>query len=239
MSVPSLFYDMQKQTHVLIAGATGSGKSVAENGLLCTIAKTHAPGAASFVLLDPKRVELYDYTRLPHTIGYADEPDEIAHKLRQVVALMDDRYKDMKKRGLRKWDGGRVFVVIDELADLMTTNKKEIVPPLRRLAQLGRAAGVGLIVCTQRPTADVIPKFITVNIDARLALHTVTAQDSRNIINISGAEMLPRYGYGLYFTPDTGRPVTVPIHYTTDADRAATIDEWKNYKAPRRRWWQK
>lgn len=235
VTVPALFADMEKQTHVLIAGATGSGKSVAENGLLCTIAKHNTPRAAGLVLLDPKKVELYQYTQLPHTIGYADEPGEIAHKLRQVVALMDARYKQMKKRGLRKWDSGKVYVVIDELADLMTTNKAECVPPLRRLAQLGRAAGIGLIVCTQRPTADVIPKFITVNIDARLALHTVTAQDSRNIINTSGAELLPRYGKGLYFTPDTCPAALVDIPYTTQEQTQTVIDFWKDWKEPRRR----
>ena len=205
-SVPKLYLDMINQPHMLIAGATGSGKSVVLNGMISTIATVYAPTEAQLVLIDPKRVELIEWERLPHTLCRSTEDYDILRTFDWTVEQMESRYRDMERRGLRKWDGSHIYVFVDEFADLITTSKKEVTPSIIRLAQLGRAAGIHLILATQRPTRDIITGQIKVNLDSRLALRCPTSQDSRNIINVSGAETLPRYGRGYYLTPETMQP---------------------------------
>lgn len=231
--------DMLKQPHILIAGSTGSGKSVLINSLIYT-ALYKPPTVCGFILIDPKRVELNQYKPLPHCLRYASEPNEIAATLAAAVALMDDRYKTLQAQGLKEWDGGHIYIIIDEFADLMTTQKRETLPQLQRLAQLGRAAHLHLIAATQRPTKDIINGQIKVNMDSRLALRCPTAQDSRNIINTKGAETLPRFGFGYYLTPETMRPELVKIPYTDPADLAARVQWWTDQKdKPRRHWWSR
>lgn len=226
----ALCADILKQPHVLIAGATGSGKSVLINSIIYT-ALMHKPEEVSFVLIDPKRVELHCYRNLPHTIRYASEPEDIVAALKECVKVMDIRYAYMQDRGLKKYPNGDVYIIIDEFADLMTMQKKQTLMPLCRLAQLGRAAGLHLILATQRPTRDIINGQIKVNIDARIALRCPTAQDSRNIININGAEKLPRYGKGYYLTPDTMQPEMVDIPMTDEAELNRVINHWMSYRS--------
>lgn len=207
--------DMVNQPHLLIAGATGSGKSVLLHNLIYhLLGALHGHKAPTLYLIDPKRVELIDYACLPQTAMHATEPDDIIRTLESVVRLMDNRYRIMMERPNpteRKFYGGpAVYVIIDELADLMTTSKKQVTPLLARLTQLGRAANVHVIAATQRPTRDLINGQIAVNIDARVALRCPTAQDSRNIIGVAGAENLPRYGSCIYRNPDGITRYTVP-----------------------------
>jgi S-DNA-T family DNA segregation ATPase FtsK/SpoIIIE len=216
-NAPGVILDMLKQPHLLIAGATGSGKSVLINSLLYT-ALYHSPAAVRLILIDPKRVELIDYKTLPHVIRYASEPEEIATALCYAVQLMESRFKAMQGARLKEYDGEHVYVIIDEFADLMTTQKRATMPLLIRLAQLGCAARVHLIAATQRPTRDIINGSIKVNMDSRVPLRCPTAQDSRNIINIKGAETLPRYGYGYYLTPETMQPQLINIPLTPAED---------------------
>lgn len=231
--------DMLKQPHILIAGSTGSGKSVLINSLIYT-ALYKPPTVCGFILIDPKRVELNQYRPLPHCLRYASEPNEIAATLAAAVALMDERYKTLQAQGLKEWDGGHIYIIIDEFADLMTTQKRDTLPQLQRLAQLGRAAHLHLIAATQRPTKDIINGQIKVNMDSRLALRCPTAQDSRNIINTKGAETLPRFGFGYYLTPETMRPELVKIPFTDPADLAARVKWWTDQKdKPRRHWWSR
>ena len=238
-TAPRLYLDILQQPHLLIAGSTGSGKSVLINGIIYT-ALYKAPPQLQFIMIDPKRVELYQYKPLPHCLLYASEPDEIAATLTAAVAIMDDRYKALQAQGLREWSGGHIYIIIDEFADLMTTQKRDTLPQLQRLAQLGRAAHLHLIAATQRPTKDIINGQIKVNMDARLALRCPTAQDSRNIINTKGAETLPRFGFGYYLTPETMRPELVKIPYTDPADLAARVKWWTDQKdKPRRHWWSR
>ncbi len=197
-----LYEDMAKQTHLLIAGATGSGKSVVINGIISTLLTLCFPTDAQLILIDPKRVELVQYRKLPHTICYASEPGEPARALRQAIAIIEDRFIRMQKAGLRKYDGGHVYVIIDELADLMTTDKKTIQPLLQRICQIGRAASVHVIAATQCPLATVIPTAIKVNFDSRIGLRCRSGQDSRNILGLTGCESLPRYGQGYYMRPE-------------------------------------
>ncbi len=228
--------DMLHQPHLLIAGSTGSGKSVLLNSLIYT-ALYKPPTTAAFVLIDPKRVELVEFAGLPHCIRYASEPDEIAATLAEAVALMENRYKRMQAARQKQTTERDIYIIIDEFADLMTTQKRQTLAPLQRLAQLGRAAGLHLIAATQRPTRDIINGQIKVNLDSRLALRCPTAQDSRNIINVKGAETLPRYGFGYYLTPETLAPVLIRIPYTDPAELAARVRWWEDQK-PRRHWWQ-
>lgn len=204
-----LYMDMLNQSHLLIAGATGSGKSVLINGLIYT-ALYRSPNAVRLVLIDPKRVELCQYRKLPHALRYASEPADMVKALTDCVDLMERRYKAMQSREETKSDEAAVYIIIDELADLLTTNKREVLPILCRLAQLGRAANVHLIGATQRPTKDVLSGQLKVNLDARVALRCPTPQDSRNIIDRKGAETLPRYGKGYYLTPELFTLTDIP-----------------------------
>lgn len=228
-SVSRLTLDILNQPHTLIAGATGSGKSVLLNSTLCT-ALHFLPSEKSFVLIDPKRVELVQYAHLPHTLCYASERHQIRQALYTAVAVMETRYRRMQSEGLKRYRGGDIYIVIDEYADLVTTDKHAVLTPLCRIAQLGRAAGIHLIIATQRPTRDIVNGQIKVNIDSRLALRCPTAQDSRNIINIKGAEGLPRYGKGLYLTPETMNPVLVDIPFTPEEEINRLCAWWMNQK---------
>lgn len=221
--------ELIKQPHLLIAGATGSGKSVLLNTLIYTTLY-RSPAKARFVLIDPKRVELCDYLPLPHTLAYASEKAEIRAAINYAVQLMEYRYSRMQAVHIKHTTEPPVYVIIDEFADLMTTDKKAVLPSLCRLAQLGRAAEVHLWLATQRPTRDIITGQIKVNIDARVALRCPTAQDSRNIINTDGAERLPRYGEGYYLSPDTMYPEKVKIPYTPQAEINRLISWWINQR---------
>jgi S-DNA-T family DNA segregation ATPase FtsK/SpoIIIE len=152
--------DMLKQPHLLIAGSTGSGKSVLINSLIYT-ALYRSPNRCRLILIDPKRVELIDYKQLPHTIAYASEPPDIAATLVRAVDLMEQRYKRMQAVRTKKSTEADIFIIIDEFADLMTTQKRQTMPNIIRLAQLGRAANLRLILATQRPTRERHPPGIS------------------------------------------------------------------------------
>lgn len=212
-----LYQDMSEQPHLLIAGATGSGKSVVINGILSTVLH-RSPNSAQLILIDPKRVELIQYKPLPHCVYYATEPEDRISALERALAVTDRRYQDMAKRGLRKFDGSDVYVVIDELADMMTTDKRHVTPLLQRICQIGRAARVHVIAATQCPLACVIPTPIKVNFDSRVALRTRCAQDSRNILGVTGCEVLPRYGKGYYMTPEGLKLYEIPMIEDSELD---------------------
>lgn len=209
-----LFANMLDQPHLLVAGATGSGKSVVINGLIATLLYRQPKdrqGGAQFILIDPKRVELSAYKRLPHTLKYASEPDTMLSALRYAMELADSRFKVMENRREKKYTGGDIYVVIDEFADLMTTQGKAVVPLVQRLAQLGRAARVHIILATQTPISEILPTKIKCNFDARVGLRTRSDQDSRNIIGKSGLETLPRYGKGYYMCPEEESLYNIPM----------------------------
>lgn len=220
--------DMLTQPHLLIAGSTGSGKSVLINSLIYT-ALYKSPLRCQLILIDPKRVELIDYKHLPHTIAYASEPSDIVAALTAAVSIMENRYKRMQAARIKKSTESEIYVIVDEFADLMTTQKRETMPLIIRIAQLGRAANIHLVIATQRPTRDIINGQIKVNIDTRVALRCPTAQDSRNIINAKGAETLPRYGYGYYLTPSGCELVKIPM---TPPEAIAERVQWWEAQKP-------
>lgn len=228
--VSTLYRSMLEQPHLMVAGATGSGKSVVINGLIYTALSNFPhtidnPKSAGFILIDPKRVELAQYKNLPHCIRYASEPTDMVQALRKAMEITERRYKAMQKAGERKYTGGHVYVIIDEFADLMTTNKKQVLPLVQRLAQIGRAANVHIILATQCPLSKVIPTEVKVNFDCRVALRTRSAQDSRNILGVTGCELLPRYGQGYYMTPEGVELYHIPM--TPPEEITARVKWWE------------
>lgn len=229
----NLYNDMLQQPHLLIAGATGSGKSVVINGIMYT-ALFNSPTQVQFILIDPKRVELIDYKALPHTLKYASEPGDMVDALNYAMDITESRYKAMQAQHIKKYQGGAVYVVIDELADLMTTARRQVQPVLQRLAQVGRAANVHIIAATQCPLSSVIPTPIKVNFDSRVALRTRCAQDSRNILGVKGCELLPRYGQGYYMTPAGMTLYNIPMYSQEDINTMLTY--WHKNRKPKLKW---
>ena len=222
-----IYRDMIQQEHLLIAGCKGSGKSTVMNALI--YAATFQPptedgDGAQFILIDPKGIDFLIYADLPHTLVYACEEEEIVAALEQAVNIMERRYKDVAARSrtehrrYTQYWGGHIYVIIDEYADLITTNKKETQPLIQRLAQKGRAANIHVILATQCPKADVIDTKIKCNFDSRVGLRTGSRQDSRNILdrtNDDGGDAcasLPKYGYGIYSTADGVKKVALPMY---------------------------
>lgn len=189
-SYSRLFEDCLKQVHLLIAGEAGSGKSVFENGMIYT-ALYKAPCDVGFILIDPKLTELCMYKDLPHTITYACEGKAMIKALQLAINIIMARYAEMQRKRMRTYTGSRVYVIIDELQDLMTTHRKEAFPLIQRIAQIGRASNVSLVCCTQSPIARIIPTELKCNFSSRIGLRTISRQDSRNILDMPGCETLP------------------------------------------------
>lgn len=232
----NLFEDMTKQPHLLVAGATGSGKSVVVNGIITTLL-FRFPDEAKLILIDPKRVELSPYKNLPHTVYYASEPDTMLYALQYAMQICESRYIEMERRRERKYSGGDLYVIIDEFADLMTTQRRTVAPLVQRLAQIGRASRVHLIIATQCPLRAIIPTEIKCNIDSRIGLRTRSAQDSRNILGKAGLEELPMYGQGIYMTPQGDKLYRIP--YIPENEQTRLIEHWQLQtpkKKERKRW---
>ena len=219
------FVDMLNgSSRILIAGCSGSGKSVALKGLIYT-AMEKSPIYNMFAIIDLKRVELKVFRGSPHTISYITEPEDVKNMLDSILELIDYRYKEMEEKNQLMSDEPNVWVVVDEYADLMTIGSKEVEKSIQRIAQIGRAARVGLILCTQRPTKDVLNGKISCNLDVRLGLRTVNSQDSRNIIGISGCESLPEVGYGYLQIKGINRKVRIPMVEFEELDER--VDYWR------------
>ena len=186
-----LYADLAARPHLLIAGATGSGKSVTVNGIIYALLATRSPYECNFVLLDPKMVELVQYSRLPHTIRYASDPSDMIDALELALKETEARFRSMQARGLREYDGADLYIIVDELADLMVSYKAAALPPLQRLAQIGRAARVHVIACTQNVMTATIPTVLKCNFTTILGLRTATAAQSRMLIDARGCEGLP------------------------------------------------
>ena len=207
-----LYDTMLKQTHLLIAGTTGSGKSFLIHRLIERLLKKDC----SIILFDPKIVELIQYKECPNVDIYESDAAKIANILKFVCAGMKDAFNILAAAGLKETPAKHTYIIIDEFADLVNipgnrTLSKEIFAYVQRIAQIGRAAGVHLIIATQRPTREIIPGAITGNLTAKIALRTASAQESRNIIGISGAEKFPRIGKAFYFSPDLLKPEIIDI----------------------------
>jgi S-DNA-T family DNA segregation ATPase FtsK/SpoIIIE len=228
--------DIAKMPHMLIAGATGSGKSVALNTIICGVLYSATPTMTQFVMIDPKQVELSAYAGLPHlATPIITSAQEAVKTLQSVNAAMDARYKAMaRKRTKSGAEAGypNMIIVIDELADLMLTSKKAVEESIIRIAQLGRAAGIHLLIATQKPVVSVVTGLIQGNIPCKLALQTASTGDSVRILGHKGAESLLGRGDALLKLPDRVQEIRLQCAYTSDQDIAAIVNYWK-YDAKR------
>ena len=243
----NLFTDMLSQPHLLIAGATGSGKSVAMNGLIDTLMyrlpfdKSYQgfEDGAQMILIDPKRVELARYKNLPHVLDYASgqNPEAWLRALNKAVAIMDRRYTEMERKGELFYNGGDLFVFIDEWASINSKlnpakTRNSCVAALLRLVQEGRAAKVHVVMATQVPKSSVIPTEVRDNFTARLALMTENKLQSRVIIDESGCEEFPSpklagYALGMYCLPGNQR-TTYEIPYVKEDEINRNLAWWND-----------
>lgn len=224
-----LALDIAKAPHVLIAGSTGSGKSVLLNSIITSLIFKNTPTTAKLVMIDPKQVELSCYEGLPHMLcPVAKGAAQAVVTLNKVCDVMDARYSKLAKQGKREVDDGyhRIYVVIDELADLMLTSKKQVENLIVRIAQLGRAAGIHLIIATQRPTVNVVTGLIKANIPTRIALTCTSARDSMVILDHKGAEQLAGMGDALLKEAKTTVETRFQSALTTLDDVSAVVGHW-------------
>lgn len=212
--------NLETMPHMLIAGATGSGKSVAMNTFLCSLLFQNSPQDLRLIMIDPKRVELSSYNNIPHLLTpVITDPEKAAISLRWVVAEMTRRYGELQEKRVRNIQEyndldkitrmARIVVVVDELADLMMAAGKEVEAAICRIAQMARAVGIHLIIATQRPSVDVITGLIKANIPCRIAFAVSSSIDSRTILDGVGAEDLVGRGDMLYLPPGKNKPVRI------------------------------
>lgn len=224
-----LYSQLASRPHLLIAGATGSGKSVTVNGIIFNLLSTRSPFECSFILIDPKKVELIQYADLPHTVRYASEPADIVRALQLAVDITEDRFRTMQQNRTREYSGPHLYVIVDELADLMTMQKTETLPLLQRLAQIGRAARVHVIACSQNIMAQTIPTVLKCNFNTIVGLRTATKSQSRYLVSAAGCELLPdpkREGKGYGYIRDGADLEKRLIHRYTDDEISALVDYW-------------
>jgi len=236
--------NIAKLPHMLIAGTTGSGKSVCMNSLIISLLYKAGPDDVKLIMVDPKMVELGIYNGIPHLlIPVVTDPKKAAGALQWAVTEMMRRYKAMSDAGVRDLESynsiidsqevdakkiPQVVVIIDELADLMLVAAKEVEESICRIAQMGRAAGIHLVIATQRPSADVITGLMKANIPSRIAFAVASAMESRIILDTQGAEKLVGRGDMLYAPIGNGKPKRVQGCYVSDPEVEAVTDYVKN-----------
>lgn len=230
--------DLEKMPHLLIAGATGAGKSVALNSMILTLLYQNSPQDLKMILVDPKRVEFTSYTGIPHLLTpVVVDVDKTVNVLRWVVSEMDRRFRIFQETGRRNIQAynqnppnGRlpyIIIFIDELADLMAQAANEVEAAIVRLAQMARATGIHLVVATQRPSVDVITGLIKANITSRIAFAVASQVDSRTVLDQAGAERLLGNGDMLYLASDLGKPRRVQDVFISDKEIRAVTDYLK------------
>lgn len=243
--------DLARFPHLLIAGATGSGKSVMINAIIASIITQATPDDVRMLMVDPKMVELNMYDGIPHLLSpVVTEVDRVVPLLKNGINEMERRYRLFSQLGVRNLDGYRrlcaeklakgdtslantpaIVIIIDELADLMMAAPEEVEGMICRLAQLARATGIHLVVATQRPSVDVITGLIKANIPTRISFMVSSAVDSRTIIDMGGAERLLGRGDMLYLPADAGRPERIQGSFLADDEAEALVGFWRQQYA--------
>ena len=238
-----VFGDLGKMPHLLVAGATGSGKSVCLNTIIASLLVSATPDQVQLLMIDPKRVELTVYNGIPHLIKEVIVDARMAAgALFEMTKEMDARYERFAKAGVRKIEEYNakfpdeklpfVVIVIDELADLMLVAPAKVETTIMRLAQLARATGIHLIVATQRPSVDVITGLIKANIPSRIAFAVSSQVDSRTILDMAGAERLLGRGDMLYLPIDAPKPIRAQGAYITGNEVNRLVDFWAKQARP-------
>ncbi len=224
-----IIVDIDRMPHCLIAGTTGSGKSILINAFINSLLFRNSPDELKLILIDPKRVELTNYNGIPHLLTpVITEPEKILSALKWAMAEMDRRYKLFQSVGVRNITGYNemsgfqalpyIVIIVDELADLMMFAPVEVEDAITRIAQLARATGIHLVVATQRPSVDVITGLIKANIPCRIAFNVSSMIDSRVILDTPGAEKLLGRGDMLFLPPDASKPVRIQGVYVQDGE---------------------
>lgn len=218
-----LYKDLLNAPHVLIAGTTGSGKSVTIHGLMAELMQNRTPADAQIILIDPKRVELADYRKTQFCKAYTVDAAEAVDLLDDAITMIECRFDAMQAAGRKESAESDVYIIIDELADLMISNQARFIKiRLQKILQIGRAAKVHIIAATQAPNRKIIPAEIVLNFTHRIALRCLASIESRQIVNAAGAEKLPRYGKGLYLSPEGLQVVDIPVA----PDARELIEAW-------------
>jgi len=228
--------DLTAMPHLLVAGATGSGKSVGLNSMICSILYKTTPADVRFLLIDPKRLELSVYEGIPHLLApVVTDSKEAAARLRWIVGKMDERYKTLQTKQVRSIEGYNKavgpeehlpywVVVVDELADLMVVSAGEVQTSLVRLAQIARAVGIHLIIATQRPSVDVVTGLIKANFPTRIAFQVASKVDSRTVLDGNGAEQLLGRGDMIFVPPGANKQMRVHGAWVGDDEVRAVCD---------------
>ena len=228
--------DLTSMPHLLVAGATGSGKSVGLNSMICSILYKATPADVRFLLIDPKRLELSVYEGIPHLLApVVTDAKEAAARLRWIVGKMDERYKTLQLKQVRNIEGYNKavgpeeklpywVVVVDELADLMMVSAGEVQTSLVRLAQIARAVGIHLIIATQRPSVDVVTGLIKANFPTRIAFQVASKVDSRTVLDGNGAEQLLGRGDMIFVPPGANKQMRVHGAWVADDEVRAVCD---------------
>jgi len=236
--------DLTKMPHLLIAGATGSGKTACLNSTICSLLMHNTPDEVQFIMIDPKRVELVNFNSLPHLVSpVLVDADKAVLALRWLNQEMDNRYQKFAQFGARNIEGYNknrqpgetmpfTVLVIDELADLMMAAFDEVERTLCRLAQLARATGIHLIVATQRPSVDVVTGLIKANFPTRISFALTSQVDSRTILDSAGAEKLLGRGDMLYMPTDAAKPKRLQGTFISDAETERIVYFWGNQRRP-------
>lgn len=235
--------DLAEMPHLLIAGATGSGKSVCINTIISSILYKALPSEVKIMMIDPKVVELAVYDGIPHLITpVITDAKKAAAALNWMVAEMERRYQTFAEEGVRDITRynelnsdkpmAKILVIIDELADLMMISPREIEDSICRLAQMARAAGIHLIVATQRPSVDVITGLIKANIPSRISFAVSSQVDSRTILDMSGAEKLLGKGDMLFYPVGASKPIRIQGAYISEEEVEKLVNYCKKQKEP-------
>lgn len=233
--------DLIKMPHILIAGTTGSGKSVCVSAITSCLLMNNSPDALRIAMIDPKMVELVRFNGVPHLLGKVETSiDRMIGVLRWAISEMDQRYRLLEEAKARDLDAynakmerknqatlPRIVIIIDELADLMLSSPDQTEHSLVRLAQMARAVGMHLVVATQRPSVDVVTGLIKANFPARIAFTVASSIDSRVILDVNGAESLMGKGDMLFLAPDVGAPQRSQGVMVTDQEIDNVIDFWR------------